>query len=358
MTSAPHTTESAPRPPEATAALRVAVIGPHMGEWIPLLRSLLTTPVEIIWVSSYEEEEVTRAVPDVDVVITASFTPAMGRACRRARLVQMPGAGYDKIHPDSIPPGALFANCYEHENAMAEWVLMMCLALSRQLIQADAQLRQGDWSLFPGSGAAPFVELTGQVMGLIGLGRVGRATVRLAHAFGMRCIGIDSVPISPAAAADIGLEWAGGTEDLDRVLRTSDHVVVAVPLLDSTRGLIGERELGLMKRTAYLINPARGPIVDEKALFEALSTRQIAGAGLDAWYNYPKAYERLNPARYPIHALPNVVITPHTSGWTKQTIERRCQVVAANVDRLARGEPLVGVVPEMSKAGSTSKGDF
>jgi phosphoglycerate dehydrogenase-like enzyme len=330
--------------------LKIVVLGPHMGEWLPFFRALLATPAEVGWVGTYEPEAVAEAVAEADVVVTGVLTPPMTSRCRRLRLVHMPGAGYDKIDRAAIPDGAVFANCYEHEHAIAEWTLMVCLALARKLLAADAQLRQGDWSLYPGSGAPVFPELRGQTMGLIGLGRVGRATARLAAAFGMRCVGVDVHESARQAAAAFGLERVGGREEMDQLLAESDVVVVAVPLDESTRGLLGARELGLMKPTAFLVNPARGPIVDERALYEALAGQRIAGAGLDAWYCYPVGQERLNPSRYPIHTLPNVVITPHTSGWTRQTMESRWRIVAANVDRLARGEPLVGLVPELSKA--------
>ena len=332
--------------------LKVAVIGFHWSEWIPVLESEVTTPIEVVFVPSFDEATVARAVADVDVIISDRLTVAMGRAAKRVRLVHMPGAGYDKFQAGSIPEGAYFCNCYEHENAIGEWIMMMCLALSRQLLLCDAQLRQGDWSMYPVLGAATFLELSGRTIGFAGLGRVGRAAARMAGAFGMRRIGVDVLTIPSADIAEAGLEWVGGLQDMDRVLSQTDFLVVALPLLAETHSMIGARELGLMKPTAYLINAARALVVDEGALYEALRDRRIAGAALDVWYNYPKGLERTSPAHHPFHSLSNVILTAHNSGWTHQTIERRWRVVADNIDRLARGEPLVHVVTEMSRAPS------
>ncbi len=331
--------------------LKVLFIGYNIGIWSKFLQEQMNTPIEICCVDSYDEKAVVQAVGDVDVVVTGVFTPGMGQAAKRVRLIQMPGAGYDQIHPDSIPPGTIFANVHEHEQGIAEWTMMMCLALSRKLIESDAQLRQGDWSMSPVAGPwGPFHELGGKIMGVIGLGRVGRAVSRLANAFGMRCMGIDVVPLPAEQIRESGLNFSGGPQDSDRILRESDFLTIAVPLLPSTQGLISGRELDLMKSSAYILNPARAQVVDERALFEALHDRKIAGAGLDVWYVEPNSTERVSPSRFPFHSLQNVIITSHQAAWTQETMLRRFQIVAANIDRFAREEPLVGVVPELSRA--------
>jgi phosphoglycerate dehydrogenase-like enzyme len=113
--------------------------------------------------------------------------------------------------------------------------------------------------------------------------------------------------------------------------------------------MIGTRELHMMKSTAFLINPARAELIDERALYEALRDNVIAGAALDPWWHYPKDREKAAPSDYPFRDLPNVVMTPHVSGYTTGTVERRFRVVAANIDRFARGEPIVNVVRELSR---------
>jgi phosphoglycerate dehydrogenase-like enzyme len=146
------------------------------------------------------------------------------------------------------------------------------------------------------------------------------------------------------AKAD-GVEYGAGKEAMDWVLRGSDFVLVSTPLMDSTQNLIGERELSLLCPNAYLINPARGHIVNEKALYNALVSKSIAGAAIDTWYEYPvSSDDSPRPSEYPFWKLENVIMTPHHSGATIGTLDRRAATVAANIDRLAKGQPLVNVI--------------
>ena len=128
------------------------------------------------------------------------------------------------------------------------------------------------------------------------------------------------------------------------VLRQSDYLVITLSLNDTTRGLIGARELASMKPSAFLVNVARAQIVDEGALYHALAKRVIAGAALDVWYRYPIDATPTPPARQPFHELPNVLMTPHCSGFTEGTADRRWGDLAANLDRFVRGENLHNLV--------------
>jgi phosphoglycerate dehydrogenase-like enzyme len=132
---------------------------------------------------------------------------------------------------------------------------------------------------------------------------------------------------------------------LHAVLAESDFVLLALPLDDSTHGVIGARELAQMKPTGVIINVARGGLIDESALFQACRDKRIGGAAIDAWYRYPRANNpRGRPSTLPFHELDNVVMTPHASAWTDGLRPRRNRVIAENLDRLARGDPLLNVV--------------
>ena len=134
------------------------------------------------------------------------------------------------------------------------------------------------------------------------------------------------------------------------MLSEADFVLVSPPLVDATRGLIGVREFELMRPDAYLINPARDHIVDEKALYDALASCSIVGAAIDTWYEYPVGQDDSpRPSKYAFWELDNVIMTPHHSGATEGTRTRRAATVAANIDRLANGQPLENVIDELSR---------
>jgi phosphoglycerate dehydrogenase-like enzyme len=145
-------------------------------------------------------------------------------------------------------------------------------------------------------------------------------------------------------SAEDDLALLGGPDLLDEVLRRSDYVVIAMPATLETTGRIRCRELDLMKPSAFLINVARAEIVDEDALYHALSRRSIAGAALDVWYRYPSERGPVMPATRPFHELPNVLMTPHIAGWTEGMLEARARLIAENIRRIACGETPLNLV--------------
>jgi phosphoglycerate dehydrogenase-like enzyme len=188
-------------------------------------------------------------------------------------------------------------------------------------------------------------ELAGQTLGIVGYGRIGRALARRARAFDMRILAIRR---DVARAVGDDLDRLGGLEILHEVLREADHLVVALPLSESTRRLLGARELALMKRTAVLINVGRADVVDPDALYAALAGGRLGGAALDVWYRYPTDGSPTLPAREPFHELPNVLMTPHVSGWTEGMLQARARLIADNIARAARGEPPLNHIPPIA----------
>jgi phosphoglycerate dehydrogenase-like enzyme len=195
----------------------------------------------------------------------------------------------------------------------AELAIGLAIAVMRQVVSGDAAIRRGAWT----TPSTPV--LHGKVLGIVGLGGVGRHVARIAAAFGMEVLAW-----SPRLTAARASESRATRRELDELLRESDVVSIHASLTPESRGLVEARRLALMKPTAYLINTARGPIVDERALVAALEQRRIAGAGLDVFDREPL------PADHPLTTLPNVVLTPHL-GWPTDDGYRRFADAAAEV---------------------------
>lgn len=288
------------------------------------------------------------ALTDADIYIGTDFNAEMGAASNSLKAILIAAAGYDRIDPTAVPAGVVVANAYHHEAPIAEWVMTVAVAMDHELLVSEQTFRNGDWSQWPARYGS-YRELYGRTFGIIGYGAIGKRVARLANAYDMRVIAAGRRPETGDEAKADGVEYGSGPTAMDRVLKESDFVLVGTPLIDSTRGLIGKREIGLMRKDAYLINPARGHIVDEKALYDALANNRIAGAAIDTWYDYPVSdTDAPRPSKYPFWELDNVIMTPHHSGATIGTRDRRAATVAANIDRIAKGQPLENVLTDIS----------
>ncbi|MDR6557411.1 phosphoglycerate dehydrogenase-like enzyme [Arthrobacter pascens] len=284
------------------------------------------------------------ALASADVVVCSSLSPQQAAAAARLELVHVTGAGYDKISFPGLPPGAVVANTFHHARPIAEHVLMTTLMLSRNVLAADRAVRGGSWKTIATDPDVPFhPTLGGMTMGLVGMGSIGAEVARMAGVLGMDVRAVRRNP-DGSIPDGVALSWVGGNHQLPELLAASDVVVVTVPLDASTRGMIGAAELAAMKPTSLLINVARGPVVDQHALFDALQSQRIAGAGIDVWWGSP-ADGVVPPAELPFASLPNTVLTPHHSGHARITFERRAADIAANIRRLTEGQALFNVVP-------------
>lgn len=280
---------------------------------------------------------------EADVFVGGRFTAEMAGAAERLRLVHVAGAGTDKIAFDALAPDILVANTFHHEQSIAEYVLAAAVLLRRGFLEQDWSLRDGIWatSLYDRSIPQP-KSLQGARVGFVGFGHIGRRSWELFRVFG--CTGAAVTGSGKLDAAAETLSWAADVGQLDRLMEQSDMVVVSAPLTDRTVGMIGAEELERLGPQGVLINVGRGPLVVESALYEALSARTIAGAAIDVWYRYPAADGNASPSELPFDKLPNVLMTPHSSGVTENTFVGRVDDIAANIGRLARDGPLQNLV--------------
>jgi phosphoglycerate dehydrogenase-like enzyme len=323
--------------------LGIAFAGAFSARFAEPVRARLDVACEVIVA---DEAGIASKLADADVLVTLTFNRQMGAAGQRLKLVQVPGAGLDRIDRAALPPGAHLANAYGHEAGIADYVLGAMLALTREFGRLDAALRRGRWESQWALGVAPppvWPELAGKTLGVLGYGRIGQAVARRARGFDMEVLAIRR----DAARADPhGIASVRGPEFLDDVIARSDYLAITLPLTSATRALLGEAQFRAMKPTAILVNVARAEVIDEDALYAALAEGRIAGAALDVWYRYPTVAGETRPATRPFHELPNVIMTPHVAGWTTGMLEARTRVIVENIRRTARGElPLNLITP-------------
>lgn len=252
----------------------------------------------------------------------------------------------------AIPPTFTVANCHQSTVPIAEYVLAAALEWTVKLREMDARLRNCTWrSTAPGNTCADAQvrhrQLSNSTIGILGYGHIGEAIAQRAAAFGTRVI---ATTIQPPQQPPPPLAWIGSDAQNARLFAESDFVVICVPLLNSTRSLVDAALLDQLSPTAVVINIARGPVVDEAALYSALTLRRIGGAVLDVWWNNvfqlpeggvgPRAW----PSTFRFDQLPNVVMSAHTSGHTLEAASESIKEVAANLDNLANARPLQNVV--------------
>lgn len=307
------------------------------------LEAALPQGAEVLWRAGADPERLLDDVRDADVYVGSKFGTELARAAEKLKLVHAAGAGTDKVDFAALAPGVLVANTFHHEGSIAEYIVSAAVLLRRDFLGQDRALRDGRWatSVYDATIAQP-ATLGGARVGFVGFGHIGACAWKLFQAFG--AAGAAVTGSGRVDAVERGLAWAADTRALDRLMGESDIVVVSAPLTAATTGMIGATQLRALGAGGVLINVGRGPLVVETDLYAALRDREIAGAAIDVWYNYPGPDGSAVPSDLPFAELPNVLMTPHSSGITRDTFLGRVDDIAANIGRLDRGEPLENVV--------------
>jgi len=316
----------------------VAVSYPADEEFARINAEVLAGDAEVVYTYELDDAQRAQALGRADALLAWELPKEIpaGALLESARpgFVQLLSAGVDAVDFSAIADGLTVAsNAGAYAGAMAEHVLAMALSLAKRLPQRHAALAAGRFEKW-----APSLTLDGATCAILGFGGIGTATARLMRAFGAR---IHAVTRSGQTTEPA--EFTGGLADLDRVLAAADVLVISLPLTVATRGLIGARELALMKRTAIVVNVARGPIIDQGALYEHLRTHPEFSAGIDTWWNEPAGGAPFL-TDYPFFDLPNVLGSPHNSSIVPGTMLSGARQAAENVRRYLRGESVTGLV--------------
>jgi len=301
----------------------------------PAGKQLLAEKADLLFAHSLEEDALIDQVKDVDALIiraNGAVTARLMDGAPKLKVIGRHGVGLESIDLDAARErGIVVCNTpVANVESVAEHAVGLMLAVSKHILRADKAIREGRWEVryqYIGQ------ELWGRTLGLIGMGRIGGRVAEICHlAFKMPVLYYD-IASYPQAEKSLGAK----NLPLNEVLAQADYVSLHVPLLPATRGLIGPEQFRLMKKGAIFINTARGPIVDETALLEALTAEHLAGAGLDVYAIEPTTDNRL-------FNLENVVLSPHMAAHTDDALQAM-SLVAADVLRVLEGqEPVYRVV--------------
>ena len=282
------------------------------------------------------ENDLIQAVAEVDAMIVGveKITAPVIDAAKRVKIITKHGAGYDNIDVNAATKRKIAVTNAPGTNsdAVADLTIGLFLSLARRIPSADRLVRSGEW--------ARMVEFqfSGKVLGIIGLGEIGKRVAKRASGFEMKILACDIVKDEVFAE-----KWNITYLPLNALLSESDFISLHVPLDDSTRGMIAEREIGLMKKTAYLVNIARGNIVDEKALYQALKENRIKAAALDVFSQEP-------PKDNPLLTLDNIIVSPHMGAYTYEALKKSGMACVIDIiDTLEGKMPKFIVNPEVLK---------
>lgn len=293
-----------------------------------IVRQVAPPDFEVRFMDPADSEEVRRLLPEADFLVTVALPGDWVPLLRRCRLVQLQGVGFDGVDLDALERAGipLAATPEGTVIAVAEHTVLLILALYRRLIPVHESVRQGSFD--PIGWRAGCHMLWGKVAGLVGFGRIGRQVARLLRAFNVEILYYDILRAPPAVEQELGALWT----PFETLLSKADIVSVHLPLTPETYRIFDAAAFSRMKRGALFINTSRGGTYDMDALYEALRSGHLGGAGLDVFDPEPP------PPDHPLLQLPNVILTPHMAAGTVEAHLQKAQAQFENFRRVLRGE--------------------
>ena len=301
-------------------------------------RTNLPEDMEIVFPDSRDPEILLQHAPDTDIFVAYTLTPEFLSKATKLKHIQIPWTGFNSMKTDLLAdyPNVSVSNSHSNSLSIAEHAVALMFSAAKLIVYRDSFMRKGDWG--PRYQDENSFWLTGRKLGIVGYGAIGKKVAKmLKFGFDMEVLAIKR---NPSAEKDEYCAFLGGPQDLEYVLKESDFLLVAMPLTSETEGMIGAKELELMKSTAVVVNIARGAIIDEGALYTSLRDHKIGAAGIDVWYNYPEGPgpEYKVDQNQPFEELDNIVMSPHSAFKVRDRVEIFAQDILENIKHVYNNE--------------------
>ena len=303
-----------------------------------IYKEILNGKADIIFLKDIDEKNRNTIIQQSDILLAwnppRELQSVAKVSFKNLKFIQLLSAGYDHLNFDTYSKECIIAcNQGAYAEPMAEHTVAMVLALEKLLLINHDKMKAGEFDQRTNTRT-----LSGKTCGIIGFGSIGKAVANLLRIFGVKIYGINS-----SGKTEENVDFIGTLTDLNYVLKESDIIIVSIPLNEITRGLFGEKEFGLMKHNAVLINVARGAIIQEKALYDNLKVHPNFMAGIDAWWREPFNYGEFK-LNYPFFELPNVLGSPHNSAIIPGALVEGQKRALENISNYLNGKPVKGII--------------
>jgi len=292
----------------------------------------------VVFLSDVSPQNRSKELANADVLVSwnveEELRPEEFKLLEHVKMLQLLSAGVDHLPFSALPLGLMIAsNAGAYAEPMAEHVVAMILAITKNLSDRQEKLRRGTFDQTNMNRM-----LRGSAVAILGFGGIGKAVARL-----LRCFDVKIYALNTSGRTDERVDFVGTLKDLEHVLRFADIVIVTLPLMKATRKLIGQEQLGWMKKDAVLVNVARADIIDEAALYGKLKENPQFSAAIDVWWTEPLRHGKFS-TNYPFLDLPNVLGSPHNSGIVLRSFQKGTMHAVKNVKRFLNHEAVLGVV--------------
>ncbi len=319
------------------------VLVPYPDELVKIFKSIIGDHAEVVQ-SERSVESMLESGGDAEVIASVIVPGGYIQKASNLRMIQTFGAGIDRVDLDAVRDRGDVIVCNNHANSaeVAESTIALLLAVAKNLIPSDRELRTGNW-VHRWGGPVPNLEIRGKNVLIIGLGHIGADIAKRLKSFDVK---ITAATRSGSSSHDNLVDQIARIDEIEPHVKDADFVILSLPLTDESAGLVNREFLSWMKPTSILVNISRAQIIDEQALYEALKEKRIHGAGIDVWWRYPKEWRgtAIPPADVPFHELDNIVISPHRAAYSEPVQRELFLFAANNIVRFIRGETPLNII--------------